>query len=90
MEMLETNDKSYPSINVDDVIKQVIDLPGYLQFIDNAYLVHFVKQEFRGAQRYDCFFLKNEEGEIKELWGLFGRNRNSTTYAYRINKTQTN
>ena len=34
--------------------------------------------------KYDSFFLKNEEGKVKELWGVFGRYPYSTTYAYRI------
>lgn len=85
--MLKMNEKSKQVIDVFDIIKKVGDLPPYLQFINNACLVEFIKQSFKDARKYDSFFLKNEDGKVKELWGVFGRYPYSTTYAYRIIQT---
>ena len=81
------NEKPKQVFDVGDIIKKVDDLPPYLQFINNAYLIEFIKQSFKDARKYDSFFLKNEDGKVKELWGVFGRYPYSTTYAYRINYT---
>jgi hypothetical protein len=78
------NEKSNQIFNVGDIIKKVSDLPRYLQFINNICLIEFIKQSFSDAQKYDSFFLKNEDGKVKELWGIFGRDPDDTTYAYRI------
>ena len=78
------NEKPKQVFDVGDIIKNVDDLPPYLQFINNACLVEFIKQSFKNARKYDSFFLKNEDGKVKELWGVFGRYPYSTTYAYRI------
>jgi hypothetical protein len=71
-------------VDAGDIIKKVGDLPTYLRFINNVCLVEFIKQSFKNARKYDSFFLKNEDGKVKELWGVFGRYPYSTTYAYRI------
>ena len=63
------NEKPKQVFDVGDVIKKVGDLPPYLQFINNAYLIEFIKQSFKDARKYDSFFLKNEDGKVKELWG---------------------
>ena len=73
--------------DVGDIIKKVDELPLYLQFINNACLVEFIKQSFKDARKYDSFFLKYEDGKVKELWGVLDRYPYSTTYAYRINYT---
>ncbi|MFL6507952.1 MAG: hypothetical protein ACJ704_08450 [Nitrososphaeraceae archaeon] len=78
------NEKPKQVFDAGDIIKKVDDLPPYLQFINNACLVEFIKQSFKDARKYDSFFLKNEDGKVKELWGVFGRYPYSTTYAYRI------
>jgi thioredoxin-related protein len=70
--------------DVGDIIKKVGELPTYLQFINNACLVEFIKQSFKDARKYDSFFLKNEDAKVKELWGVVDRYPYSTTYAYRI------
>jgi hypothetical protein len=80
------NEKSKQIFNVGDIIKKVRDLPRYLQFVNNTCLIEFIKQSFSDAQKYDSFFLKNEDGNVKEIWGIFGRNPNDTTYAYRISQ----
>ena len=80
------NEKSNEIFNVCDIIKKVSDLPRYLQFINNICLIEFIKQSFKEAQKYDSFFLKNEDGKVKELWGVIGRNPDASTYAYRINQ----
>ena len=71
-------------IDVGDIIKKVGDLPSYLQFINNACLVDFIKQSFKDARKYDSFFMKKEDGKVKELWGVLDRYPYSTTFAYRI------
>ena len=76
--------KSNEIFNVCDIIKKVSDLPRYLQFINNACLIEFIKQSYKDARKYDSFFLKNEDGKVKELWGVLDRYPYSTTYAYRI------
>jgi thioredoxin-related protein len=81
------NEKSNQIFNVGDIIKKVGDLPPYLQFINNICLIEFIKQSFKDAQKYDSFFLKNEDGKVKELWGVFSRNPDASTYAYRISQT---
>ena len=78
------NEKSKQVFDVGNIIKKVGDLPEYLQFINNACLVDFIKQSFKDARKYDSFFLYKKDGEVKELWGVFDRYPYSTTYAYRI------
>ena len=80
------NEKPRQVFDVGDIIKKVGDLPTYLQFINNACLVEFIKQSYKDAWKYDSFFLKNEDGKVKELWGIVGRNPDASTYAYRINQ----
>jgi thioredoxin-related protein len=70
--------------DVDDIIKKVGDLPPYLQFINNACLIEFIKQSYKDARKYDSFFLHKKDGEVKELWGVLDRYPYSTMYAYRI------
>jgi hypothetical protein len=65
------NEKPKQVFDSDDIIKKVDDLTPYLQFINNACLVEFIKQSFRDARKYDRFFLKNEDGKVKGLWGVF-------------------
>jgi len=81
------NEKTRQVIDVGDIIKKVGELPPYLQFTNNACLIEFIKQSYKDARKYDSFFLKNEDGEVKELWGVFDRYSYSTTYAYRIIQT---
>jgi hypothetical protein len=78
------NEKPRQVFDVGDIIKKVDDLPTYLQFINNACLVEFIKQSFKDARKYDSFFLHKEDGKVKELWGVHDRYPYSTTYAYRI------
>ncbi len=78
------NEKPRQVFDPGDVIKKVGDLPTYLQFINNACLVEFIKQSFKDARKYDSFFLHKEDGKVKELWGVHDRYPYSTTYAYRI------
>ena len=78
------NEKPRQVFDVGDIIRKVGDLPEYLQFINNACLVEFIKQSFKDTRKYDSFFMKNEDGKVKELWGVVDRYPYSTTYAYRI------
>jgi hypothetical protein len=78
------NEKSEQAFDVGDIIKKVDELPLYLQFINNACLVEFIKQSFKDARKYESFFLHKKDGEVKELWGVLDRYRYSTTFAYRI------
>jgi hypothetical protein len=78
------NENPKQVFDVGDIIKKVGDLPTYLQFINNACLVEFIKQSFKDARKYDSFFLHKEDGKVKELWGVHDRYPYSTTYAYRI------
>ena len=45
---------------------QMQSQPPYLQFINNACLVEFIKQSFKDARRFDSFFLHKKDGEVKE------------------------
>jgi thioredoxin-related protein len=81
------NEKTRQVFDANDIIKKVGDLPEYLQFINNACLVEFIKQSYKDARKYDSFFLKKEDGKVEELWGVFDRYPYSTTYAYRIIQT---
>ena len=67
------NEKPRQVFDVGDIIKKVGDLPEYLQFINNAWLVEFIKQGFKHAWKYDSFFLYKKDGEVKELWGVLDR-----------------
>ena len=78
------NEQSEQVFDADDVIKKVDNLPTYLQFINNACLVEFIKQSFKDARKYESFFLHKKDGEVKELWGVVDKYPYSTTYAYRI------
>jgi hypothetical protein len=78
------NEQSKQVFDADDVIKKVDNLPSYLQFINTACLVEFIKHSFKDAKKYDSFFLHKEDGEVKELWGVVDKYPYSTTYAYRI------
>jgi thioredoxin-related protein len=80
------NEKSKQIFNVDDVIKKVGELPKYLHFINNVCLIEFIKERYKSAQKYDSFFLKNEDGKVKELWGVFGTSPDMDAYAYRISQ----
>ena len=63
------NEKPKQVFDICDIIKKVGDLPAYLQFINNACLVEFIKQSFKDARKYDSFFLHKEDVKVKELWG---------------------
>jgi hypothetical protein len=78
------NENPRQVFDVGNIIKKVGDLPTYLQFINNACLVEFIKQSFKDARKYDSFFLHKEDGKVKELWGVHDRYPYSTTYAYSI------
>jgi thioredoxin-related protein len=78
------NEHSEQVFDADDVIKKVDNLPTYLQFVNNACLVEFIKQSFKDARKYESFFLHKKDGEVKELWGVVDKYPYSTTYAYRI------
>jgi hypothetical protein len=78
------NEKPKQVFDAGDIIKKVDDLPPYLQFINNDCLIEFIKQSYKDAQKYDSFFMKKEDGKVKELWGVLDRYPYSTTYAYRI------
>ena len=55
------NEKRRQVFDADDIIRKVDDLPPYLQFINNACLVEFIKQSFKDARKYDSFFLHKME-----------------------------
>jgi hypothetical protein len=81
------NEKPSQVFDPGDVIKKVGELPTHLRFTNNVCLIEFIKQSFKDARKYDSFFLKNEDGKVKELWGVFGRYPYTTIYAYRIIQT---
>ena len=56
------NEKPKQAFDVGDIIKKVDELPLYLQFINNACLVEFIKQSFKNARKYDSFFLHKKGG----------------------------
>jgi hypothetical protein len=78
------NEKPKQVIDAGDIIKKVGELHEYLQFSNNVCLIEFIKQSFKDARKYDSFFMKKEDGKVKELWGVLDRYPYSTTFAYRI------
>jgi hypothetical protein len=84
------NEKLKQVFDAGDIIKKVDDLLPYLQFINNACLVEFIKQSFEDARKYDSFFLHKKDGEVKELCGVLDRYPYSTKYAYRFTHASNN
>ena len=76
--------RSLKSVNVNDIIKKVDELPVYLRFISNEYLVDHIKEWFNEAKKYDSFFIKIIGEEFEEIWGMHGKNPDINKYVYRI------
>ena len=82
--------RSLKSINVNDIIKKVDELPVYLRFISNEYLVDHIKERFNEAKKYDSFFINTKGKQLEELWGMYGKNPDVNKYVYRISLHRSN
>lgn len=71
-------------ININDIIKKANELPANLRFVNNKYLVDYIKERFKGTQKYDSFFIKIKGEELEEIWGMYGKNPEVNKYAYKI------
>jgi hypothetical protein len=76
--------RSLKSVNVNDLIKKVDELPNYLRFVNNEYLVDHIKERFKETKKYDSFFIKMIDEQFEEIWGMHGKNPDINRYVYRI------
>ena len=76
--------RSLKSVNVNDLIKKVDELPIYLRFVSNEYLVDHIKARFKETKKYDSFFIKMIGEHFEEIWGMHGKNPDTNRYVYRI------
>ncbi len=76
--------RSLKSVNVNDLIKKVDELPNYLRFVSNEYLVDHIKERFKETKKYDSFFIKMIDEQFEEIWGMHGKNPDINRYVYRI------
>jgi len=76
--------RSLKSVNVNDLIKKVDELPIYLRFVSNEYLVDHIKARFKETKKYDSFFIKMIDEQFEEIWGMHGKNPDINRYVYRI------
>ena len=71
-------------INVNDIIKKANELSSNLRFVNNNYLVDYIKERFKETQKYDSFFIKINDEQLEEIWGMYGKNPEVNKYAYKI------
>jgi hypothetical protein len=71
-------------ININDIIKKANELPANLRFVNNKCLVDYIKESFKGTQKYDSFFIKINGEQLEEIWGMYGKNPGVNKYAYKI------
>ena len=71
-------------INVGDFIKKVNELPANVRFVNNNYLVNYIKDSVKETEKYDSFFLNTKDDQLEELWGMHGKNPDVDKYVYRI------
>ena len=71
-------------INVNDIIKKANELPSNLRFVNNNYLVDYIKERFKETQKYDSFFIKINGEQLEEIWGMYGKNQEDNKYTYKI------
>jgi hypothetical protein len=76
--------RSLKSVNVNDLIKKVDELPIYLRFVSNEYLVDHIKECFKETKKYDSFFIKMIGEQFEEIWGMHGKNPDINSYVYKI------
>jgi hypothetical protein len=76
--------RSLKSLNVNDLIKKVDELPIYLRFVSNEYLVDHIKERFKETKKYDSFFIKMIGEQFEEIWGMHGKNPDINRYVYKI------
>jgi hypothetical protein len=76
--------RSLKSVNVNDIIKKVDELPIYLRFVSNEYLVDHIKERFKETKKYDSFFIKMIGEQFEEIWGMHGKNPDINRYVYKI------
>ena len=72
------------SVELSDIIKKTNELPDYLRFVSNEYLVDHIKERFKETKKYDSFFIKISGEQLEEIWGMYGKNPDNNKYVYRI------
>jgi|tagenome__1003787_1003787.scaffolds.fasta_scaffold20986959_4 hypothetical protein len=77
-------------VNVNDLIKKVSELPANLRFVNNNYLVSYIKDSIKKTEKYDSFFINTKDKQLEEIWGMYGKNPDSNKYAYRITLERNN
>jgi len=82
--------RSLRSVKVNDIIKKVNELPVYLRFVSNEYLVDHIKERFKETKKYDSFFIKISGEQFEEIWGMYGKNPDTNKYVYRISLYRNN
>jgi hypothetical protein len=82
--------RSLKSVKVNDIIKKVNELPVYLRFVSNEYLVDHIKEQFKETKKYDSFFIKLSGEQFEEIWGMYGKNPDVNKYVYRISLHRNN
>jgi hypothetical protein len=82
--------RSMKSVELSDIIKKTNELPDYLRFVSNEYLVDHIKERFKETKKYDSFFIKISGEQLEEIWGMYGKNPDNNKYVYRISLHRNN
>ena len=77
-------------VNVNDLIKKVSELPANLRFVNNNYLVSYIKDSIKKTEKYDSFFINTKDKQLEEIWGMYGKNPDNNKYVYRISLQRNN
>ena len=77
-------------VNVNDLIKKVSELPANLRFVNNNYLVSYIKDSIKKTEKYDSFFINTKDKQLEEMWGMHGKNPDANKYVYRITLERNN
>ena len=78
------------SVELSDIIKKTNELPDYLRFVSNEYLVDHIKERFKETKKYDSFCIKISGEQLEEIWGMYGKNQENNKYVYRISLHRNN
>lgn len=87
---MEMESDDVNGINVNDLIKKVSELPANLRFVNNNYLVSYIKDSIKKTEKYDSFFINTKDKRLEEIWGMYGKNPDANKYAYRITLERNN
>ena len=87
---MEMESDDVNGVNVNDLIKKVSELPANLRFVNNNYLVSYIKDSIKKTEKYDSFFINTKDKQLEEIWGMNGKNPDANKYAYRITLERNN